>query len=197
MASTHHPNAIPDLLEEVPVPDRRWRAEYVEGGIAITPPADLEHLDIERDLLFQMHRGNVESARLRGLGYCHSARCTDEATGNHVVPDLAVLTRTYTPAEVSSAAGHLNWLPSDPLDLVAEVTGNDLIADMLVKVRAYGRMAIPYYLIVDRSVRTVTLLCTPTGDVDEPGYADKHEFRFGKDVDLPAPYPALTTKNWR
>lgn len=105
------------------------------------------------------------------------------------------MTRPLTSAELK-ACGH-GWVSRAALDLAVEVTGSNRTADTVAKVKVYGRMAIPHYLLTDRSDRAVVLYSDPTGDVDEPGYRFARSFAFGDAAQLPDPYPVLETATWR
>ncbi|NUU20806.1 MAG: Uma2 family endonuclease [Streptomycetaceae bacterium] len=187
---------IPKLLDDLDAPEG-FRVEWVEGGYAVTPPPAHEHETIAASLLRQLFRTDLEFVYPGGRGYCMTSSCTDLSKGNHVIPDLAIGARPFTQNEIAAAELHENWLSADALDVVVEITSSNLKADTQAKVAAYGRMGIPYYLIVNRSAREVVLLSKPTGDVAEPGYADRQSFAFGQRVQLPDPYPVLKTTTWQ
>lgn len=191
--------SIPDLLDGINAPER-WRVEYVEGEITMAPPADVPHNlganRIARELDRHFQSLGLAYEAYQGIGYCTTANCSDTQRGNHLIPDLSVMTRAFTAAEVTASASHSNWISSAALDLVVELTSSNRLADTVVKVRAYGRMAIPHYLLVDRRDSMVTLFTKPTGDVRDPGYGEERTFPFGSDIVLPEPYPVLNTKTW-
>lgn len=132
-----------------------------------------------------------------GLGYCTGRQCADGFGGNHVIPDASFPRRHFTRAETDASAAHKNWISSEPLDLVVEITGFNRLVDCVLKVRAYGRMGIPHYLLIDRSEQVVVLYSDPTGDVDESGYRGSRSFAFGERVQPPEPYPVLGTSDWQ
>jgi Uma2 family endonuclease len=187
---------IPELLDTIDAP-KNWRVEYIEGEIIVSPSPSLGHEDIATSILRQLMLADIPHVYPAGLGYCMRHGCTDESKGNHVIPDLSVLSRAFTKQEQAAAELHKNWLWSDALDLVVEVTSSTPQADTVRKVRAYARMGVPYYLIVNRSAHEAVLLSKPTGDVAEPGYADRQSFAFGEPVRLPEPYPGLDSTTWQ
>lgn len=190
---------IPRLLDGISAPDG-WRVEFVEGEITVSPPAGGPHNVtanmIMREFTWHFRNAGINYEASMGFGFCNTASCGDEQKGDHVIPDLAVATRPFTAAELDASERHSGWMPCAGLDLVVEVTSSNRTADTVVKVGAYGRMAIPYYLLVDRRDRNTTLFSEPTGDVRDPGYAAKQVFAFGDEVMLPTPYPSLDTKAW-
>lgn len=187
--------SIPELLDGIDAPEG-WRVEYVEGGIVVSPPPGPFHESILTNLLYQLIP-TVKFVRQAGRGYCMRRNCADRTVGDHVIPDLAIGTRDFTPAEMEDAQHtHGGWLPADSLDVVFEVTSSNRKTDTRDKYAAYGRMGVPHYVLVDRAKHTVIVYSDPSGPAPQPGYATTQSFPFGQDVHLPAPYPALRTTTW-
>jgi Uma2 family endonuclease len=187
---------IPDLLDDIAVPEG-WRVEYIEGEIRVSPTAVPRHNVIAARIMSAINRSDIGREAFMGIGYCKQPKCADLSTGNHVIPDVSVTSREFTEDEHAAANLHSSWISADSLDMVVEVTSTNRFTDTISKFRAYGRMSVPYYLLVDRRDHVTTLFSDPTGDVDEPGYDTKQSFPFGQDVQLPAPYPTLSTKTWQ
>ncbi|MGW0657882.1 Uma2 family endonuclease [Streptodolium elevatio] len=190
---------IPELLDGIRAPDG-WRVEFVEGEITVSPPAGGPHNVIAnvitREFNWHFRTAGVAYEANMCFGHCNTVLCGDEEKGDHVIPDVAVATRPFTAAELKASDRHSGWVSCAALDLVVEVTSGNRTADTVAKVRAYGRMGIPSYLLVDRRDRVTILFTEPTGDVVDPGYTAKQIFAFGDEVTLPGPYPVLDTKGW-
>ncbi|MDI2126818.1 Uma2 family endonuclease [Yinghuangia seranimata] len=195
MVDAEQEHRITDLLDAIDTPEG-WRVEYIEEGIIVTPPAGPYHESILTNLLYQLIPG-VAFVLQAGRGYCLDAG-SEKHTGDHVIPDLAIGSRAFSPEEMArSAETHSGWLPADALAVVFEVTSSNRRTDVRDKLVAYGRMGIPHYVLIDRATGTVVVHSDPTGDCDSPGYASKKTTKFGHDVQLPAPYPVLETKTWQ
>ncbi|WTW97006.1 Uma2 family endonuclease [Streptomycetaceae bacterium NBC_01309] len=188
---------IPELLDGISAPDG-WRVEFVEGEITVSPlpggPHNVLGGAIQEEFTWHFRRLGLSYQARMCFGFCSTASCSDTQKGDHVIPDVAVMTRPLTSAELK-ACGH-GWVSRAALDLVVEVTSSNRTADTVAKVKVYGRMAIPHYLLVDRRDRVTTLSTEPTGDIFDPGYAAKQVFAFGDDITLPDPYPILETEAW-
>lgn len=188
-------NQIPDLLDAVNA--EGFRVEYIEGGIAVTPPPAHYHERITHNLLWQLWRADLMYSGIGGEGFCKAANCVDPAKGSHVVPDVWVALRDFTEQEIAASELHKNWMSADALDLVGEVTSTNRRADTRDKLTAYARMSIPHYLLIDRTEHAVTLYSDPTGDVDVPAYDAKRKVKFGEPVPMPDGYPTLDTTTWQ
>lgn len=188
-------NHIPDLLDGINAGD--FRVEYVEGGIFVTPAPAHYHDEVADNVLEQLRRAGLSYARFGSKGFCKAATCGDITKGNHVIPDFWVAFRAFTDQEIAASELHFNWMSAEALDLVGEITSTNRHADTRDKLTAYARMAIPHYLLVDRTEHTVTLYSDPSGDVDVPAYDTKRKVKFGEPVPMPDGYPALDTSTWQ
>lgn len=186
---------IPLLLDEI-ASEPPYRVEYVEGGMTVEWLQSHWHHAIVDDVAYALVQAgaNVFTSR---VGYCGRIGCGDPRIGNHVLPDLTVLARDFTRAEITAGEAHGNWMTCEPVALAAEVTGTRPSDDTGTKLTAYARTSIPHYLLVDRTEHTVTLYSDPTGDVDVPAYGTMHTVKFGEPVPMPDGYPTLDSTTWQ
>ncbi|WP_310712776.1 Uma2 family endonuclease [Streptomyces lydicus] len=181
-AMAHEPMSAQDdtLLEgflalETP---HGFRAELIEGEIAVTPPPDGDHEDYLSAILRQVLRESatdMDSSGHKGLLLPAGA----DKPPNHVIPDA-----TLAPRALRLFRGAPSWMPGDGVAMVVEVTSTNPRKDRKDKRHCYARAAIPLYLLVDRDKATVTLFSEP----EEEDYSEFHTLPFGKPVTLPAPF---------
>ncbi|GAA2417146.1 hypothetical protein GCM10010191_29560 [Actinomadura vinacea] len=96
-----------------------------------------------------------------------------------VIPDA-----TFAPRELDLYRGAEPWMPADGVLLVVEVTSSRPELDRQAKRHCYARARVPYFLLVDRDEKQVTLFSDPEGD-------DYHQavwVPFGKALELPEPF---------
>jgi Uma2 family endonuclease len=144
--------------------------ELLEGWIVQKMSRNAPH-DVTLDIVHEALRDAVPVGwRVR----VQSAVTIDDSEPE---PDLAVVRgpaqRYYT--------NHPS--PSD-IALLVEVADSSLQHDRLVKGRIYARAGIPAYWIVNLIDMQVEVYSNPTGDVAEPDYRQRTEYRAGQSVPL-------------
>lgn len=151
-----------------------WRVELIEGDIHVVPPANGEHEEIISDISGQVRDHLRTVARYTGVGLWLPG---DEPEAR-VVPDLVL-------APKGSFHDKLEYHDPSPVMLVGEVTSKPTgEADRTKKRRGYARAGIPFYLLVDRHVKTMTLHSQP----EDGQYREQHVVSLGKALTLPEPF---------
>lgn len=155
-----------------------FRAELIEGEIAVMPLLDGDHEDIIGLIVEQVFAHSATRMNFAGnKGLILPGE--GSRTPSHVVPDA-----TFAPAEARLFRGAPPWMPCQGVAMVVEVTSTRPERDRDAKRRAYARGGVPLYLLVDRDEATVRLFKDP----------EKGEYRtirlspFGKAVELPEPF---------
>ncbi|MFF3007631.1 Uma2 family endonuclease [Kitasatospora sp. NPDC057940] len=147
-----------------------YKAELIEGEIAVTPPPDGEHETAFSLLAKQFFR---------------KAAIDLDLLGNK---GLIVPTGRFIPDGTVCPVNHFlnagSWADADGVLLVFEITSTSPRLDREQKRRGYAAAGIPCYLLVDRSEGMVTLFSKP----EDNDYTDKDSVPFGKPIDLPAPF---------
>ncbi|MEV7384022.1 Uma2 family endonuclease [Streptomyces lydicus] len=155
-----------------------FRAELIEGEIAVTPPPDGDHEDYLSAILRQVLRESatdMDSSGHKGL----LLPAGEDKPPNHVIPDA-----TVAPRALRLFRGAPSWMPGDGVAMVVEVTSTNPRKDRKDKRHCYARAGIPLYLLVDRDRATITLFSDPSGE----DYVANVTVPFGKPVPLPAPF---------
>ncbi|MEU6326374.1 Uma2 family endonuclease [Streptomyces sp. NPDC047049] len=155
-----------------------FRAELIEGEIAVTPPPDGDHedyLSLVFEQVMQMSATAMQFSGHKGLVLSHAAG----QPADHVIPDA-----TIAPRALRLFRGAPPWMPSDGVAMVVEVTSSKPHKDRVAKRHGYARAGIPLYLLVDRSKATITLFSDPSGD----DYVGHNTAPLGKPLPLPAPF---------
>ncbi|MEX2974904.1 Uma2 family endonuclease [Streptomyces sp. C184] len=155
-----------------------FRAELIEGEIAVTPPPDGDHEDYLCTVFEQVtHRSAtaMQSSGHKGLVLSTSGN----RPADHVIPDA-----TIAPRALRLFRGAPPWMPSDGVVMVVEVTSSNPQRDRVAKRHGYARAGIPFYLLVDRGDATLTLFSEPSAT----DYAGHNTVPFGKPLPLPAPF---------
>ncbi|MDT0459358.1 Uma2 family endonuclease [Streptomyces sp. DSM 41527] len=155
-----------------------FRAELIEGEIAVTPPPDGDHedyLSLVFEQVMQMSATAMQFSGHKGLVLSHAAG----QPADHVIPDA-----TIAPRALRLFRGAPPWMPSDGVAMVVEVTSSKPHKDRVAKRHGYARAGIPLYLLVDRSKATITLFSDPSGD----DYVGNNTAPLGKPLPLPAPF---------
>ncbi|MGW1123700.1 Uma2 family endonuclease [Streptomyces sp. NPDC002526] len=159
-------------------PPEGFRAELLEGEIALKPPPDGDHEDCIALILEQVLRRaktDMDFSANKGLKLRGGRGCP----ANHVIPD-----GTFAPHALRLYRGAAPWMPCEGVALVVEVTSSKPVADREAKRHCYARAPIPLYLLVDREQSSVTLFRDPAGD----DYRQHCTVPFGKAVSLPEPF---------
>ncbi|MFH8678895.1 Uma2 family endonuclease [Streptomyces lydicus] len=181
-AMAHEPMSAQDdtLLEgflalETP---HGFRAELIEGEIAVTPPPDGDHEDYLSLVFEQVLSQSATAMQISG----HKGLLLPAGEGkppNHVIPDA-----TLAPRALRLFRGAPSWMPGDGVAMVVEVTSTNPRTDRKDQRHGYARAGIPLYLLVDGDKSALTLFSEPeNGD-----YSGSHTQPFGKPVPLPAPF---------
>jgi Uma2 family endonuclease len=155
-----------------------FRAELIEGEIAVTPPPDGDHEDYIELIVSQVYRRartDMQFSGNKGLELPSGGSCPR----NHLIPD-----GTFAPRELRLFRGAESWMPCEGVALVVEVTSTKPIQDREAKRRCYAQGGIPLYLLIDREKSSVTLHSDPeNGD-----YRQSCTMPFGKPVALTEPF---------
>ncbi|GAA2299520.1 Uma2 family endonuclease [Streptomyces caniferus] len=155
-----------------------FRAELIEGEIAVTPPPDGDHedyLSLVSEQVMQLSATAMQFSGHKGLVLPHAAG----RPADHVIPDA-----TIAPRALRLFRGAPPWMPSDGVAMVVEVTSRKPHKDRVAKRHGYARSGIPLYLLIDRDKSAVTLFSEPEGE----DYLATHIAPFGKPLPLPAPF---------
>ncbi|MFG2528247.1 Uma2 family endonuclease [Streptomyces sp. NPDC048516] len=155
-----------------------FRAELIEGEIAVTPPPDGDHEDylgLVSEQVMQLSATAMQFSGHKGLVLPHPAG----RPADHVIPDA-----TIAPRALRLFRGAPPWMPSDGVAMVVEVTSRKPRKDRVSKGHGYARSGIPLHLLVDRDKSAVTLFSEPEGE----DYLATHIAPFGKPLPLPAPF---------
>jgi Uma2 family endonuclease len=179
-AMAHEPLTQGDVVHEgflaLDTPEG-FRAELIEGEIVVTPPHDGDHEDYVNLIAKQVirhSRTDMDFSGNKGLKLRSGGACPK----NHVIPD-----GTFAPASLRLFRGAGSWMPCDGVAMVVEVTSSRATADREDKRRCYARGGIPFYLLVDRELSSVTFFSEPEGD----DYLQAVKGPFGKSMPLPEP----------
>ncbi|QKW10852.1 Uma2 family endonuclease [Streptomyces sp. NA04227] len=177
----HEPLTQEEVLQEwflaLDTPEG-FRAELIEGEIVVTPPPDGDHEDCVELIANQVYRhsrADMQFSGNKGLRLRNDGACPK----NHVVPD-----GTFAPRALRLFRGAESWMPCDGVALVLEVTSTKPRSDREAKRRCYAHGGIPLYLLVDRTMSSVTLFSEPEGQ----DYRQVCTVPFGKPLGLPEPF---------
>ncbi|GAU66439.1 hypothetical protein SSP35_03_00870 [Streptomyces sp. NBRC 110611] len=155
-----------------------FKAELIEGEIVVTPPPDNNHERFFSRIVKQVLTRSCTDMDVSGnKGIVLSPGGLYPK--NYVIPDA-----TFVPSDADLFGLPGNWIPSDAVALVVEVTSSKPYRDRVIKRDAYARANIPLYLLVDREKSTVTLFSEPVdGD-----YQTIRTVPIGKPIALPDPF---------
>lgn len=173
MPATALPDVAPvdivEAFEELAVPEG-FRAELIEGEIAVSPPPDGQHDDIVVDIGAQILLQADKRLYTRGNKGIATAK-------DRVIPDGTV-------APPYHFKPHGSWAPSEGVEMVIEVTSGQGERDRQQKRRIYAAVEIPLYLLIDRVAHETVLY---SGPADGEYHAVERQ-PFGKGLALPAPF---------
>ncbi|MFR9722613.1 Uma2 family endonuclease [Streptomyces sp. MS19] len=152
-----------------------FKAEIIEGIIALSPPPSAPHNHIASEL-----HGQLFTMLAREWGIYQTLGVAAPPRDGLFVPDLVVAPK----AIVRTAGLHV---PADVVELVVEVTSpSSLRHDRVAKPAGYAAAGVPLYLLVDPfrdGGPLVTLYGEPVGDT----YETLASVKFGETVSLPEP----------
>jgi Uma2 family endonuclease len=157
-----------------------FRAEFIEGEIVVSPPPGGPHEKaISRTVrqIVQAAQTPMDFSGQKGLELASGKRCTK----NYVIPDMVLV-----PEELDAFADAEPWMPPAGVAMVIEVTSSQPDRDRKVKRHCYAKAEVPFYLLVDRDTRTVTLFKEPDPEAED--YLEDIRVAFGKPLDLPEPF---------
>jgi Uma2 family endonuclease len=155
-----------------------YRAELIDGEIVVSPPPDRNHGHTIWRILQQISRtSSVEMDYAPEVGLIVPS-CGIPGEGRFV-PDAA-----FAPAALNVFQSGPSWTPPDGIELVLEVTSSRPDLDRNEKRYAYADARIPLYLLVDRTLRIVTLF----GEPESGGYSAISAAPFGRKLYLPEPF---------
>ncbi|MDX6743800.1 Uma2 family endonuclease [Actinocorallia sp. A-T 12471] len=158
-----------------------FRAELLEGVITVVRPPGGMHEDVVSLITEQIVRGSAERMAISGNRGIHLGVTDAISPKNHVIPDLVVAPRRIGPFRDEES-----WMDPDGVEMVVEVTSQDVQRDRVIKYRSYAKAGIPIYLLVDRKARTTTAMFEP--DQGTGVYALSKSAAFGDDLALPPPF---------
>jgi Uma2 family endonuclease len=168
MVDPKDPLAIFDALD-AQLPEG-YRAEFIEGTIIVTPPADRPHESVFSRITNQL-------IRKAAIEFDISGGCGLSTPLGRFIPDMTV-------AERGTFDEGPSWGDARGILLVLETTASHPAIDREAKRRAYAAAGIPLYLLVDRKAREVALFSTPEGEK----YHAELRVAFGKPIELPEPF---------
>ncbi|GAA1866006.1 Uma2 family endonuclease [Actinomadura bangladeshensis] len=157
-----------------------FRAELIDGEIVVTPPPLGDHEDWIAEVSLQIVRESPQRfhwAGQKGLIIPGDG----DGRAMRVIPDMVL-----APAELRLFRGAREWMEVEPegISMVVEVTSSRPEHDRGGKRTGYARAGIPFYLLVDRDERTVTLF----SGTDGTDYRHTDQVPFGKSLPLPEPF---------
>jgi Uma2 family endonuclease len=184
--AAHEPVHTPDdaaLLEEafwdLDTPEG-FRAELIEGDIAVTPPPDGNHEYVFSRLVRQVIKHSVVELDVSG----NKGLLIPAGSGqprHHLIPDA-----TFAPCDLDLFGDAPPWMAPHGVLMVAEVTSRKPERDRKTKLSCYAAGGIPHYLLIDREQAAVTLYSKP--DPAKGRYGEHHTVRFGETLPLPEPF---------
>lgn len=183
-AAAHEPPRDPaDVLLEgfqaLELPEG-FRAELIEGEIVVSPPPEGNHEGNISAIVRQIIRKSAEDLDFsgnKGLLLDRGGLCPK----NRLIPDVVV-------AYADSFWDEPSWMAVDKVVMVVEVTSSKPDRDRKAKGYCYARGGVPFYLLIDRVEKTVTLFAEPGGAADLIDYRQDVRVPFGKPIDLPGPF---------
>ncbi|MFF2701662.1 Uma2 family endonuclease [Streptomyces cyaneofuscatus] len=155
-----------------------FRAELIDGEIAVKPLPDGDHEECVNVVLKQVLRKSRTDMDFSGNKGLELPR-GEGSPRNHAVPD-----GTFAPTARRLFRGADPWMPCEGVALVVEVTSTKPQADREAKRRCYARGGIPLYLLIDRDESSVTLFSDP----EDPDYRQHLTIPYGKPLPLPEPF---------
>ncbi|MFD5321243.1 Uma2 family endonuclease [Streptomyces sp. NPDC127098] len=181
MAAHEPARAEHDLLEVflgLDTPDG-YRAELIEGEIAVSPPPSGDHEDLIDLIVDEIRRRSRTRMQCSG----HKGLAVPRSDGlfppNHLIPDV-----TVAPRDLRLFRGAPSWMEPDGVAMVVEVTSGRAGLDRIDKRYAYAQGGIPLYLLVDRDQESVSLFSEPLRD----DYKEVASAPFGEVLPLPEPF---------
>ncbi|MEV5983647.1 Uma2 family endonuclease [Streptomyces sp. NPDC052051] len=169
------------------------RPEYVERTAIVPPQPSDNHNDGALNLAVQLLTAGFD---LTGMNNGYRAAHKDGSTMALVVPDFYVRRRKATELDESYCRAHKGWYPIDMMALVGEVTSTNHETDTGPKLRTYGAVGIPVYVLINRNAGTAhcfTDPCLPGDDPTKAYYGNESKVHLGESLPLPSPYPVLDT----
>ncbi|WP_052848549.1 Uma2 family endonuclease [Streptomyces avicenniae] len=170
--------------EELDAPEG-YKAEIIEGIIALSPPPSMRHNHIASEL-----HGQLFTALGREWGIYQTLGVAAPPRAGLYSPDLVVVPKTAVNTD-----GH--YVMADMVELVVEITSpSSLRHDRVAKPAGYAAAAVPLYLLVDpfdAHGPLITLYGNPIADA----YETLASVKFGETVSLPKPLGGvLETKDF-
>lgn len=158
---------------------KNWRAEIIDGEIVMTPPpAGPHHTTV--GLLTEM----LVPAKPSGCGVFHTLGVVIPTSLGGYIPDLCVVPYDRLP-ESPDGAG---YVPADAVLLAVEVTSKrNADHDRKAKKWGYAHGGVPLYLLVDRFDDDGPVISLFSSPIDG-AYQETITVRFGKPINLPAPF---------
>ncbi|HYN93872.1 MAG TPA: Uma2 family endonuclease [Pilimelia sp.] len=133
-----------DLALELLPEDNGLRVEVFHGSVIVTPHAGIDHMAIERDLVYLLHR----AARPVGLWALPEINIT---RGKDLfIPDIAVLRQ--------SGAGQVSVPMSDAVLLGEIVSPRSRRKDVIDYPKEYAAAGVPFFLRIDFRNRVPSLV---------------------------------------
>jgi hypothetical protein len=191
------------LLDELGIrDDGRTRVEIIGGEIVVSPGPTFGHAGIIGDIQFV-----YDEARVLNRAYAwrpvQNADFNLERIAEGYIPDLVIMgAEAYRDARKAKA----KFLTPKQVALAVEVTSKWNADDdrepgprreRRSKWNGYALVGVPFYLLIDRDPRELTVTLYTEPDTDFGTYRNSHEWRFGETVSLPEPFTVeIPTDEW-
>jgi len=182
--------------------DGRVRVEVIGGVTVASPLPTLDHAGIVGDIQFAVERAGAHDAAFPWRA-AQNADFNLERIAEGYIPDLVVLdVEVHRDARKAKA----RFLTAEQLSMVVEVTSKWNAADdrepgpkreRRTKWNGYALVNVPYFLLVDRDPRRLTVTLYSEPDSDAGMYTTSRVWEFGEAVSLPEPFSVdVPTDEW-
>jgi Uma2 family endonuclease len=175
------PDPVQDLLDlRDEIDTGHHRAEIIEGQLVVSPIPVFWHEKVCQWLLLSF----LEACTAHDWFADSAGEIKLPPTGDLIEPDLMILRDPNTIPDLESLR------PLDRVLLAAEVvSASSVRADRKVKPRACALAGIPFYLLVDRFTRPVTISLHSGPGPD--GYTKVNTVTAGEKLRVPAPFDLM------
>jgi len=192
-----------ELLDELGIrDDGRVRVEIIGGEIVVSPGPTYDHAAIVGDIERALMRVELTSSDFPWRA-AQNADFNLERIAEGYIPDLVVLdVEVHRDARKAKA----RFLTAEQLAMAVEVTSRWNAADdhepgpkreRRSKWNGYALVGVPYFLLVDRDPRRLTVTLYSEPDSEAGIYMTSRVWEFGETVSLPEPFSVeIPTDEW-